>query len=482
MKWVARNFGTSGFRGPVLTLLSGSGIIMVIAYFAQGVITRLYTPAELGIGFQFVNIITIVGAIASLRYEDALMLPEKDEDAAVLVWLSLFVLCCATAVTAFLAIWRHEIAALLNYPAIAPYLVLVPVALLAVRIGKIAEFWLIRKRAFRHITSGHVIVPATISGTKIGVGSPPLSANEAGLIGGFIAGNFVGTFYLCVLMFRGHSRAIMRACRWHRVKAAAIRYRRFALFSSPASVVGQTISRLPAFLIPIFILPYMDEVGNYNLAVAAIAYPLSYISRSVAHVFFVNAAEAQLRGNLAQISSTVHRNLIMVALFPLLALMLGGPDFFEVWMGQGYGQVGIYAQFIGAWLVLGAVVSPLTRIYDVTENQRIDFAMSLLLLGAIASATVLGGRTGQIDTMLIAVGIAGGSVRLAQLLVLMRLARVPAREIGKPYWDFFLLSLPPLSIVALARLWNDPWITTLGLIVAGALYVGLAVWKEKLLR
>ena len=97
-------------------------------------------------------------------------------------------------------------------------------------------------------------------------------------------------------------------------------------------------------------------------------------------------------------------------------------------------------------------------------------------------AAVLGGRTVQIDTMLIAVGAAGATVRFVQLLVLMRLARVPAREIARPYWDFFLLSLPPLAIVGVARLWNDPWITTIALIIAGVSYMGLAVWKEKLLR
>ncbi len=482
MKRIDRFFGTSGFRGPVLTLLSGSGIVMAIAYLAQGVITRMYTPAEIGISHYFVYIIGIIGAFASLRYEDALMLPRDDEDAAVVVWLSLMVLGSMAALTAVLTVWRHEIADFLQKPEIGPYLVLVPIALLSVRIGKVAEFWLIRKRAFRHITSGHIIVPATIVGTRIGVGAPPVYANESGLIGGFIAGNLVGTIYLSALVTRRYLNLMWRACRWDRIQAAAVRYRRFAFFSTPATVVGQTITRLPAFLIPVFILQHEAELGYFTHAVAAIGYPLSYIARSVGHVFFVTAAEAQLKGNLTQISSSVHRNLIMVALFPLLALMLGGPDFFEVWMGSGWDQAGIYAQYVGAWLVLGAVVSPLTRIFDVTENQRVDFSMSLLLLGAITLAAILGGRTGRIETMLIAVGVTGAAVRFAQLLVLMRLARVPAREIARPYWDFFLLSLPPLALVALARLWNDPWVTTLALIVSGVAYLGLAVWKEKLLR
>ena len=143
MKSLSRLFSTEGLSGPVLTLLSASGIVMIIGYLALGVITRLYLPAELGIGKYFVTIMSLIGAVASLRYEDALMLPKEDRDAAVLIWLSGAAMLLCAAVLTVLSFWSTEIANLLDFPAIAPYLPLVPLTLICMRSGKIAEFWLV---------------------------------------------------------------------------------------------------------------------------------------------------------------------------------------------------------------------------------------------------------------------------------------------------------------------------------------------------
>ena len=120
VKWLDHLFSTQGLRGPVLTLLSGAGIVMVIGYLALGVISRLYLPAEIGIGKYFVTMLTLVGAVASLRYEDALMLPRKDEDAAVLIWLSAAVMLLTAVLLTVLAIWSTEIAHFLDFPGDRP--------------------------------------------------------------------------------------------------------------------------------------------------------------------------------------------------------------------------------------------------------------------------------------------------------------------------------------------------------------------------
>lgn len=466
-----------------MTLLSGAGIVMVIGYLALGVITRLYLPSELGIGKYFVTIMGLVGAIASLRYEDALMLPKKDEDAAVLIWLSASVMLLNASVLAVLSIWSTDIAALLDFPAIAPYLPLVPFALICMRSGKIAEFWLVRKRAFRHISAGHVSLTLSMVMGRISAGAPPINANEVGHIGGFIFGHFVSCGLFIWIAIRRSGAAIRAAFSWKRMIQAAIRYRRFALFSTPSSMIGALMGNLVVLLIPFFFTPEIskDALGFYGIAFASIAIPISYISRSVAHPFFIGAAEAQISGNLALITSLVHRRLIMVGLFPVLAVILAGPDFFELWLGGPHRQTGIYAAYIGSWLVLGSTVSPLTRVYDVTEHQRLDFLMALVLLVCLSSALVLGGRTGSIDTMLIAGGVTGTLVRGIQLCVILRLAGVPWREWVAPYLDFFLISLPGLALITIALFFGDKWITTGALVLGTSCYFGLVTWKEKLL-
>ena len=484
LKWLDRLFSTQGLSGPVLTLLSGASIVMVIGYLALGVIARLYLPAEIGIGKYFVTIMALVGAVASLRYEDALMLPKKDEDAAVLIWLAAAVMLLTAALLTVVAIWSTEIALFLDFPAIAPYLPLVPLALICMRSGKIAEFWLVRKRAFRHISAGHVSLTTSMVIGRIGAGAPPINANEAGHIGGFIFGHVIASGFFIWVALRRSAAAIRMAFGWRRMRQAAVRYQRFALFSTPSSAIGAIMGHLTILLIPFFFTTDVAEnaLGFYGMALAAIGIPISYVARSVAHPFFVSAAEAQLAGNLSQISSLVHRRLIMIGLFPVLAVMLAGPDFFELWLGTPFRQAGIYAAYIAAWLVLSSTVSPLTRVYDVTERQRLDFAMALLLLVCLSVAWILGGLSGSIDVMLIAGGITGAVVRSVQLFVILRLAGVPWREGIAPYRDFFLLSLPGLALIGTALLFGNKWITTGALVLGAACYFGLVMWKEQLFR
>ena len=484
MKKLSRLFSTDGLSGPIVTLLSASGVVMVIGYLAIGVITRLYLPEELGIGKYFVTIMGLVGAVASLRYEDALMLPRDDRDAAVLIWLSGAAMLLSAAVLTVLSFWSTEIADLLKLPEIAPYLPLVPLTLICMRSGKIAEFWLVRKRAFRHISAGHVGLTLAMVTGRIGAGSPPIHANEAGHIGGFIFGHVVSSTLLIWMALRRSATAIGSALSWTRMIQAAIRYRRFALFSTPSAMIGAITGYLPVLLIPFFFdtVTAKDTLGFYGAAFGAIAIPISYVGRSVAHPFFVSAAEAQLSGTLAAITSLVHRRLIMIGIFPVLAVMLAGPDFFELWQGVPFRQAGIFATYIAAWLVLGSIVSPLTRVYDVTESQRLDFLMALILLVCLSSALILGGRSGSVDTMLIAAGIAGAIVRGIQLFVILRLAGVSWRECIAPYWDFLLLSLPGLALIIAALQLDNKWGTTGALVLSAACYFGLAIWKERLFR
>ncbi|MXZ05216.1 MAG: oligosaccharide flippase family protein [Rhodothermaceae bacterium] len=484
LNWLDQLFSTQGLRGPVLTLLSGAGIVMVIGYSALGIISRLYLPAEIGIGKYFVTMLTLVGAVASLRYEDALMLPKKDEDAAVLIWLSAAVMLLTAILLTVLAIWSTEIARFLDFPAIAPYLPLVPLTLVCMRSGKIAEFWLVRKRAFRHISAGHVNLTASMVVGRIGAGAPPINANEAGHIGGFIFGHVIASSFFIWLAFRRSAAAIRAAFGWRRMRHAAARYRRFALFSTPSAAIGAITGHLTIVLIPFFFATDVAEnaLGFYGMALAAIGIPISYIARSVAHPFFVSAAEAQLVGSLSRITSVVHRRLIMIGLFPVLAVMLAGPDFFELWLGTSFRQAGIYAAYIAAWLVLSSTVSPLTRVYDVTEQQRLDFMMALLLLTSLSAAWILGGLSGSIDVMLIAGGITGAVVRGLQLVVILRLARVPWREGIAPYRDFFVLALPGLALIGAALLLENKWITTGALILGAVCYFGLAAWREQFFK
>ncbi len=474
-----RLFSPEGFRGPVLTLLSGTTLVLALSYLAQPVLTRLYLPEAFGLADYFVAVLLVLSSFSSLRYEDALMLPEDDEEAGGVFWLALLVLGGFVGLLSLSLIWREAIAAWTGLPALAPWLLLMPPALLAMRTAKVAEIWLIRARRFRNVTAGQVGSTLVMVGTRVGAGLPPIGAGAGGLIGGFVAGQVTALLVLARFVLRQSARVLFGAFGWGRIRRAARRYRRFPLFSTPSTLLATVVTRLPVLLLPL----YFDAavVGLFGRAFAVLAIPLSLIGGAVAQVFFVHAAEAHRDERLPEVTLTVHRRLVMLGLFPTLALLLAGPDVFEVVLGAAWREAGRYVQYIGPWLFLASVASPLTRLFDVLERQRLDFLTSLLMFVALAAAMILGGRTGEAATTLMLVGAAGAGARVLHLAVLLRLGAVGYGAALRAYGRYLLFSLPGLLLLGGALLLHRPWLTTVATVLAGALYAGLVLWQDRLL-
>jgi len=67
------------FLGDTLKIVTGTVLSTIIAILTAPVITRLYNPSEMGISTLFFSITGVIGVIACLRYELAIILPEDDE-------------------------------------------------------------------------------------------------------------------------------------------------------------------------------------------------------------------------------------------------------------------------------------------------------------------------------------------------------------------------------------------------------------------
>ena len=81
---------SSSFAANVLKLVTGSVIAQGLGVLAAPVIARLFAPEAFGVAALFVSITGIIGVVACLRYELAIMLPKTDEEAANLLGISLF--------------------------------------------------------------------------------------------------------------------------------------------------------------------------------------------------------------------------------------------------------------------------------------------------------------------------------------------------------------------------------------------------------
>lgn len=85
-------------------LVGGTAGAQLLMIGATPIITRLYQPSDYGILATFTAILGLVNVISCLRYELAIPLPKKSEDAYNLVALSIIIVIILSIAIALLAL------------------------------------------------------------------------------------------------------------------------------------------------------------------------------------------------------------------------------------------------------------------------------------------------------------------------------------------------------------------------------------------
>ena len=410
------------FARSVLTLAAGGVAAQVVVFAARPVLSRLYTPEAFGVLGEFVALSALVGLLATLRYEDAIVLPEREDRArsllALCVGVSLVV--CGVAVLAVSP--RERIAAFFESPPLAPLLPLVPLVALLYAWGNASQAWLARGHRFRLISVA--IGLQSLSTVAVQLLAPETGA--AGLVFGSVAGAIA---FALVLMGSALRERVFVGVAPGALAEVARRYVRFPRLGLPATALGQVGSRLPPLALGALFGPAV--VGQFGLAAASVLVPLAFLGDAIGQVFAVHGAEAQRSASLAPLAERTLRRLLGLVLYPIAAVAILGPDLFAFVFGEPWRLAGEYARLLAPWLALSVVVPPLTRAFDATERQDRE----LLAGGAVAMGVVVGLTVGSVlgtpEAALLALGLGGAAGRLVQLVLAMSVAGVGARGLGR---------------------------------------------------
>lgn len=474
--WVQDQYSSEGFRGPVITVLSGTTVSLLVAYLALPVLTRLFTPAEFGVSDYFVMVISVLVTFASLRYEDAIMLPESDRVAGTVVVLSAILVVVTAAVVFFGSFFGGVVAPLLGAESVMPWLWLLAPTLVLMRLAKLGEIWSTRQKRFRQTAGGEIINKSVTASSRIGAGAGT-NLGAGGLIGGFAAGQLVTAVYYAAVLRKRVLSLLRSPVSLDDLRASAKRYRRFPIYATPAAILNVVVSRLPVLLLPLYFT--METVGLFGRAFVALAVPLSLVGGAVSQVFFVHAVEAHREKRLNALTEMVHDRLVMFAMFPAVLLIFLAPELFAFVFGPAWQTAGVYEQYLALWFFTAGVASPLTRLFDVLEKQRIELVMSVITCVALIAAFVVGGRTGDAIVVMAAIGAAGTAVRGVHIAVMMKLAGVRLRAVPRPYVRYLLISLPLVLVVFLTKTLIPLWLVAVASAFMGACYLAIVLRGDR---
>ncbi len=411
------------FAANVLTLMGGGILASLIILAASPILTRLFTPKDFGVLALFISITTIIGGIASWRYEMAIMLPREDQTAANILGLCLVIITGMSGLCLLLVIFFNQtIARLLQSPELSPWLWLAPLSIFLTGSFNAFHFWCTRQKKFQMIAVSKVGRSIGIAGAQLGSGLVYL-ASAAGLIAGQIFGQGVGTGMLVKQIWRADGRLIWSSLSASSFRAQASRHKKFPLLTSWGFLANSLSYQIPVWFIASGFGTH--NAGFFSVANNAIALSINLITLSISKVFYQRATELKnLTGSSYSLTKKTTLALTLIAAPPFITIMIWGPEIFSLVFGEKWVAAGRLAAILTPLFWSNFVLGPLTMINAVHEAQEIGLLWQLGQCSLTLSIFYLAAKFQlSIDTSILYYSISTLIWNLINIAILVRISQ-----------------------------------------------------------
>lgn len=436
---------SDSFFANVLKLAGGSAAAQGIAILAAPFLTRIYGPEAYGISTLFASITGAIGVIACLRYELAIMLPERDENAAGILAASIAFV-SAVALTAFLmaAALHSEIASVLKAPELEKYLWLVPLMVLASGTFLALNYWNSRTKEFGRLAVTRIFASAGTVATQLGTGLGG-KINAGGLIGGQIAGQAISTALLGYLIWKKDHKILMQGFKWSKIKEGIKRYKRFPLIDTWSALLNTASAQLPSFLLAYFFSPKI--VGYYALSANLLSMPASLVGAAFAQVFYQKAAEAKRNNTLHVVTEKTFNSLVSLGMFPILLLAVAGKEIVILVFGANWAEAGVYTQILSVWIFFNFLTSPISTLFSVLEKQPELLLFNNVLFMVRCSSLIIGGMLNSPVISLVLFSLSNALVYFLILIIIFIMIGVPVKNCSEKLKKDFILVFIFITII-----------------------------------
>jgi O-antigen/teichoic acid export membrane protein len=444
----------SSFAGDMMRLVSGTVFAQIISILATPIITRLFGPDAYGAAVAFGSIVSVIGVFLCLRYEQAIVLPTDDKQAANVLGLSLLSAAIVTAiVAAVMWFWSAPLLALVRMEELTPYMWMLAPAL-AVNAGLyVLTAWNGRKRQFGRIARGQMVNSLTTSGARIGSGLSGLNGSGA-MIATNIFGSLVTVLFLAFFTLRSYASLFRQAIRPAGMAEMMRKYKDQPLFSTWASLLNTISWQLPVFMLTAFFSPAI--AGQYALGQRIVRVPMSLVGTSISQVFYTRAATARVDGTLAGLTHSVFRRLVLFGIAPTLFLAIEGSNLFALVFGAQWGEAGLYVQILALWSFVWFISSPISQLQLVLEKQRFFLIWNSTNFASRFISLWVGAMLGNVVWALVLFGMSGVTLYGYLVLYLMHHAGVSLKVVIEDVFRQIVAYVPAIMFILIIQRFSLP--------------------------
>lgn len=362
----------------VLTLMSGTAVAQAILFLFTPLLTRLFDPADFGVFALYTAVVSTLGVVAAWKYELAIMLPPKDEDARSLVWLSmiataissLFILILSFFLNDYLIEWFGAELGLIIY--------IIPLGIFLSSTYQVLLTFSSRYKEFSRVSVSRIVQAGAAVGSQSSI--QLLKLFPMGLVWGKAIADFAALINLIWRQLR-KGRLPGPMVPIATLKRVAREHYQFPRFQSLAAFMNSLSQNLPAILLTFYYDPAI--AGLYALTSRVLSAPTMLIGKSTREVYYQRASERYARGeSIKGLFLNTIGGLAKVGIIPFLILLFIAPWGFKLLFGAEWMVAGEYAQLIIPWSFMGFINAPATMSLYVLGLQRFSMRYETAMFAA----------------------------------------------------------------------------------------------------
>lgn len=365
------------FFSHVFRLGGGTAIGQLVVILSMPIITRIYTPVEMGILSLLVAFISFVGVGTGLRYELAIVSSHDDQEAAILTWAS-FLTSIPIAVLCSLFLLSMIHFNILSYGGLPLWSIpIIGVLLICTQLFMSLRYWYVRQLNFSIIAKsmisqgfGRAFVPLLAGLTGVG---------WVGLLMGEVAGRVFGIYRMLISALPSLASAI-RGSSWRDISSTLRKYLKYPCIVLPSSLLDALASTLP--LPVVSYLFGTEKAGLFFLVMRFATLPAAFISASIADVFHARVSE-DYRTNPDLVRPFLIRTagkMSKIGLLIYIPLAIISPFLFGIIFGEKWATAGIVMSITAPLALFSLVVSPVSRLLLVVNRTEIKLLADFICL------------------------------------------------------------------------------------------------------
>lgn len=377
------------FARHVLTLVSGTAFAQVLQLVSMLFVGRLFTPTEFGIYTLVMSAVAAITPIAAARYDLAVVLPRRDNDARQLIrlctWINTGVAILVTLAMVGVAPWLGEVmsrgkddAATVRHGLGLWLYAVGPVAWLVAQLG-IMSYWLTRTKNFKQVAQNKMHQAVSVAVFQIGTGLAGFGV--AGLVIATVAGNLAS---LTNLLRHTRGQYVIEGPVSTK-RELATEYRKMPLLNGPNAIVDAVRVNGINFMIGANFAS--AAVGQFGMAWRILQAPMALINAAVAQVFYQRLASVRRGTMLTIVRKAIVRSVVLGAV-PFALIYLLAPWGIPFLLGQQWRLAGQIAQILVPWLFMNFITSPISTVFVVVRRQftMLMYAIAFMIVPLAAIA------------------------------------------------------------------------------------------------